>query len=142
MSRLRLELFGPLLLACGLLVACDSTPENRHHERTQFEDIPVPMGLSLDTSTGKSFSMESGSFRYGEFVYRGDATVEDVVAFVQRRMPVQGWVLVEDNSDPLERQRFRYEKERGGAEGQKELLDVTVEGKEKLIRLTYIVRRR
>ena len=137
MSRRLLACFVPIAL--GLFVSCKQLPENRHQEVVQFADVPVPLGLELDTRAGKSFSMRSGSFRHGKFIYRGDATVESVVAFIQRRMPMQGWVLVEDESDDLERQLLRYEKEQ---DGNKELLDVTVEGKIKLIRLEYLVRRR
>ena len=137
MSRRLLVCFVPIALS--LLVGCKQLPENRHQDVVQFADVPVPLGLELDTRSGKSFSMQTGGFRHGKFIYKGDATVEKVVAFIQRRMPMQGWVLVEDESDDLERQLLRYEKEQGG---HKELLDVTVEGKIKLIRLEYVVRRR
>ncbi len=137
MSRHLLVSIVPIALA--LLLGCKQLPENRHQDVEQFPDVPVPLGLELDTSAGKSFSMLKGSYRHGKFIYKGDATVERVMAFIQRRMPMQGWILIEDQSDDLERQLLRYEKEENG---NKELLDVTVEGKTKLTRLLYLVRRR
>ena len=65
---------------------------------TQFDDIPAPLGFSLDLGEGRTFSYTEGAggpvpVRLGRMEYTGLGDAEEVVAWYASEMPrpIHGW---------------------------------------------------
>ena len=62
-----------------------------HREDIVLKDIPLPQDfMALEGS----FCYGSEAFRYGEFVYRGLLSVDDLFFFYKEQMPGQNWIPV------------------------------------------------
>ncbi|HHN74799.1 MAG TPA: hypothetical protein ENK10_06170 [Acidobacteria bacterium] len=82
-----------LTLLCAVLAGCRNSPYARiQSDSRQFQDVVVPAGFRLQDD--RSRSLEESTFRTAEFVYRGDAKVDEAAAYVQRRMPNHSWKMV------------------------------------------------
>lgn len=66
--------------------------------RSQFDDIPVPLGMQLITLGNRSFTYERGGVRVGHLEYSGNVAGGDVVDFFRANMPLQpyGWTMTEE----------------------------------------------
>ncbi len=69
--------------------------------RSQFEDIPVPLGMQLITLGNRSFTYERGGVRVGHLEYSGDVAGSEVVDFFRANMPLQpyGWTMTEETRE-------------------------------------------
>ncbi|MBK8980553.1 MAG: hypothetical protein IPM29_32015 [Planctomycetes bacterium] len=57
----------------------------------QFDDVPVPDGMELQTGMNQSFSHVSEPFRFGDFHYAGSVPFGQVVSDMRAKMPLFGW---------------------------------------------------
>lgn len=83
-------------------------------QRTQFEDVPVPMGFEFVTRGNRSFSFDRGGVRVGRFSYWGRAPREEVVAFFRETLPLRAYrweFLGEDRNADGTTLRFRKERQ-------------------------------
>lgn len=94
--------FGMFGLLLGFpLVSChtfpgEGPPEGSHGvNAVQFEDIPVPQGMVLKDSQHRSHSIQTGDYRYGEFVYEGSLSLAQVSQYLTERMPQYNWSQVD-----------------------------------------------
>lgn len=71
------------------LLGCASTPPR---QRTEFEDIPVPKGLTYQPD--ESTVIESPSVKAGRFVYRGRVEPESLAEALRSTLEANGWRTV------------------------------------------------
>lgn len=94
---------GAAVLAALALASCQAPRAGGAPESgvtaLQFQDIPVPDGMTLRESPRYSHSREVGEYRYGDFVYVGLVPIADVSAYLQERMPQHSWQLMDHQSD-------------------------------------------
>jgi hypothetical protein len=67
------------------LAACASSPK----QRSEFEDIPVPSGLTLDRS--KSTVIESPSAKAARLVYKGRIEPDSLGVVYRTTLEANGW---------------------------------------------------
>ncbi|MEM7199896.1 MAG: hypothetical protein AAF628_06500 [Planctomycetota bacterium] len=63
----------------------------------QFQDIPVPEGLTLRERFHASDSRVAGDYRYANFTYGGTLPVAEVGTYLLERMPQHSWRLEDDH---------------------------------------------
>ena len=71
----------------------------------QFSEVPVPRGLQLIASRNESGSFEAGSFKWGNFHYRGTTLLPAAVGFIKEQMAQHKWEVVREEA-PNSRERF------------------------------------
>jgi len=83
------RVFGslPLLLAVFLVAACASAPPRP--VRSEFEDIPVPRGLTLDLD--KTTIIESPSVKAARLFYRGRIEPESLAQAFRTTLEANAW---------------------------------------------------
>ena len=69
------------------LTACASTPPKV--QRSEFEDIPVPKGLTVDLN--KSTIIESPSVKAARLFYKGRVEVESLALAFRTTLEANGW---------------------------------------------------
>ena len=69
------------------LAACGSSPPKQ--ARSEFEDIPVPRGLTLDWN--KSTVIESPSLKAARLVYKGRVEPDSLGVVYQTTLEANGW---------------------------------------------------
>jgi hypothetical protein len=69
------------------LTACASSPPRQ--ARSEFEDIPVPRGLSLDWD--KSTVIESPTIKAARLVYKGRVEPESLGVALRSTLEANGW---------------------------------------------------
>ena len=69
------------------LAACASSPPKQ--ARTEFEDIPVPTGLTLDWN--KSTVIESPSLKAARLVYKGRVEPDSLGVVYRTTLEANGW---------------------------------------------------
>ncbi len=78
------------VLVCSVLVlalsACASTPR---HPRSEFEDIPVPKGLALDSD--KSTVIETPTVKAARLVYKGRIELDSLGVAFRSTLEANGW---------------------------------------------------
>ena len=74
------------------LAACASSPK----QRSEFEDIPVPSGLTLDWS--KSTVIESPSLKAARLVYKGRVEPGSLGVLYRTTLEANGWHLTSTTS--------------------------------------------
>ena len=62
-----------------------------NREDIVLKDIPLPEDF---VALNGSFCYGSEAFRYGEFVYRGLLSVDDLFYYYKEQMPGQNWIAV------------------------------------------------
>jgi hypothetical protein len=70
-----------------LFVACASTPPRP--VRSEFEDIPVPKGLTYEPD--RSTIIESPQVKAARLVYRGRIEIESLAAAMRTTLESNGW---------------------------------------------------
>ena len=70
-----------------LLAACASTPPRP--VRSEFEDIPVPKGLTYEAD--RSTIIESPQVKAARLVYRGRIEIESLAAAMRATLEGNGW---------------------------------------------------
>jgi len=77
-----------VLVAIALLVAACATTSSRP-VRSEFEDIPVPRGLSL--AEGRSTIIESPTVKAARLVYRGRIEPQSLGVAMRQTLEGSGW---------------------------------------------------
>ncbi len=70
-----------------MLTACASSPPRA--QRSEFEDIPVPRGLSLDLN--KSTIIESPTVKAARLFYKGRIEPESLAVTFRTTLEANGW---------------------------------------------------
>src|SRR5437879_12052072 len=81
-------------LVLALTAGCATTSSKA--ARSEFEDIPVPKGLSYQP--GKSTVIESPTVKAARLVYRGRLEVESLGAAMRTTLEANGWRHVSSTS--------------------------------------------
>ena len=91
---MRKQTFALLALAALLLTSCATTPSRP--TRSEFEDIPVPRGLSYleDQST----IIESPSVKAARMIYRGRIEISSLATAMRTTLEANGWRPVSSNT--------------------------------------------
>lgn len=83
-----------LLMITGCAV--NSTSSNQYvtnavkqTKTEKFDDIPIYPGFNIIRE--KSIIYESGNIKVGRLVFRGDASINDVVDYYKTNLPENGW---------------------------------------------------
>jgi hypothetical protein len=75
------------LLVLAFAAGCASAPPKQ--ARSEFEDIPVPKGLSYQPD--KSTIIESPTVKAARLVYRGRIDVDSLAAAMRSTLEANGW---------------------------------------------------
>ena len=75
------------LVVSVLLTACASNPPRA--VRSEFEDIPVPKGLSYQQD--ESTIIETPKIRAGRHVYRGRLEIDSLNTAIRNTLEANGW---------------------------------------------------
>lgn len=90
----------PLLMVFSLLGGCQSSGVvesepmfsniglTHHRKDLVLKDIPLPDNFTL---LSESFFYATPSFRYGELLYRGNLSVDDLYFYYKKQMEAMGW---------------------------------------------------
>jgi hypothetical protein len=76
------------VIAASLLLAACATAPSRS-TRSEFEDIPVPKGLSYQQD--ESTVIETPKVRAGRHLYRGRLEIESLTTAVKTTLEANGW---------------------------------------------------
>ena len=80
--------YFPVAVAVALiLTGCASSPPQP--QRSEFEDIPVPKGLTLDL--GKSTVIESPTVKAARLLYKGRVEPESLAVAFRTTLEANGW---------------------------------------------------
>src|SRR5215470_14471786 len=74
-------------LALLLATACASNPPRV--QRSEFEDVPVPKGLTVDL--GKSTIIESPQVKAARIFYKGRVEIESLAVAFRTTLEANGW---------------------------------------------------
>jgi hypothetical protein len=78
---------APALVVLTLLTACASAPSRP--VRAEFEDIPVPKGLTYMQS--ESTVIETPNVKAGRHIYRGRLEPESLTTAIRTTLEANGW---------------------------------------------------
>jgi hypothetical protein len=90
-----------------LLAACASSPPRP--SRTEFEDIPVPRGLSYQQD--RSTIIETPNVKAGRHIYRGRLEVDSLATAIRSTLEANGWRHVSSTKTSQHGATQVYEKE-------------------------------
>jgi hypothetical protein len=76
-----------LAIALVVLAGCASSPPRP--QRSEFEDVPVPKGLTLDSS--KSTIIESPSVKAARLFYKGRLEPDSLATAFRTTLEANGW---------------------------------------------------
>jgi hypothetical protein len=82
-----LSKLAPALAVCLILTACASTPPRA--VRSEFEDIPVPKGLTYQVD--ESTIIETPNVKAGRHVYRGRLELDSLTTAIRNTLEANGW---------------------------------------------------
>ena len=82
-----LRKLAPALAVCLMLTACASTPPRA--VRSEFEDIPVPKGLTYQQE--ESTIIETPNVKAGRHVYRGRLELDSLTTAIRNTLEANGW---------------------------------------------------
>ncbi|HUF92496.1 MAG TPA: hypothetical protein VMR23_08980 [Candidatus Limnocylindria bacterium] len=89
-----------------VLTACASAPSRP--VRSEFEDIPVPKGLTYEP--GRSTIIESPQVKAARLVYRGRIEIESLAAAMRTTLEDHGWRNVSSTTTARHGMTQVYEK--------------------------------
>jgi len=95
-----------LLLVVTILNACASAPPRA--QRSEFEDIPVPKGLTLDLD--KSTIIESPTVKAARLFYKGRLEPESLATAFRTTLEANGWRSVSSTTASRKGTTQVYEK--------------------------------
>ncbi len=84
---MRMTKLGTTVVLLLLLAGCASVPAKP--VRSEFEDIPVPKGLTLQTDT--STVIESPTVKAARLVYRGRIEMDSLTVALRTTLEANGW---------------------------------------------------
>jgi hypothetical protein len=82
-----LSKLAPAFAVCLILTACASTPPRA--VRSEFEDIPVPKGLTYQVD--ESTIIETPNVKAGRHVYRGRLELDSLTTAIRNTLEANGW---------------------------------------------------
>ena len=82
-----LQKLAPALAVSLMLTACASTPPRA--VRSEFEDIPVPKGLSYQVD--ESTIIETPNVKAGRHIYRGRLELDSLTTAIRNTLEANGW---------------------------------------------------
>jgi hypothetical protein len=82
-----MRLFSVVLAVVLILAGCASSPPQP--ARSEFEDIPVPKGLTLDLN--KSTVIESPTVKAARLLYKGRVEPESLAIAFRTTLEANGW---------------------------------------------------
>lgn len=82
-----LRKLAPALAVSLMLAACASTPPRA--VRSEFEDIPVPKGLTYQQEA--STVIETPNVKAGRHVYRGRLELDSLTTAIRNTLEANGW---------------------------------------------------
>jgi hypothetical protein len=91
---MRIQRFATALLVLAFTAGCASAPPKA--VRSEFEDIPVPKGLSYQPD--KSTIIESPTVKAARLVYRGRLEVDSLATAMRTTLEANGWRHVSSTS--------------------------------------------
>lgn len=94
-----LAILGVSLLAllCGGCAVSDRPVDDG--PPVQFDDVAVPDGMVLKSDLNESYSRQTLAERIGHFEYYGPGTVDERQDYMRRRMPLNGWELIDEKTE-------------------------------------------
>ena len=95
-----------LIVAAVIVAACASAPPRP--PRSEFEDIPVPKGLTYQPD--KSTIIESPSVKAARLVYRGRIEPESLAVAMRTTLEANGWRNVSSTTSARHGATQVYEK--------------------------------
>ena len=81
-----LRKLAPALAVSVMLTACASTPRA---VRSEFEDIPVPKGLTYQQDA--STVIETPNVKAGRHIYRGRLELDSLTTAIRNTLEANGW---------------------------------------------------
>lgn len=106
MPSVALRRLALALLVVALTAACASAPPRP--VRSEFEDIPVPKGLTY--LAGKSTIIESPSVKAARLIYRGRIEIESLAVAMRTTLEANGWRHVSSTTTSAHGTTQVYEK--------------------------------
>ena len=97
-----------ILMSLVVLVAAACATTQSHPLRSEFEDIPVPKGLTYVDS--QSVVIESPSVKAARLIYRGRIEVGSLALAMRTMMEANGWRAVSNTSGATHGTTQVYEK--------------------------------
>jgi len=89
---------GILILALLLVGACapaqkevQTSPVQAEQVKEELLGLNVPIYPDFKLIPDKSFIYESGNIKVGRLVFRGRASIKDIVSFYKDALPQKGW---------------------------------------------------
>jgi len=95
-----------ILFVIAFVGACASAPPRP--QRSEFEDIPVPKGLTLDA--GKSTVIESPAVKAARLFYKGRLDPESLATAFRATLEANGWRHLSTASSAAKSTTQVYEK--------------------------------
>jgi hypothetical protein len=107
MPAMTLRGFAAVAAASLLLAACASNPPRA--TRTEFEDIPVPKGLTYQQD--ESTVIETPNVKAGRHIYRGRLELDSLTAAIRSTLEANGWRHVSSTKSSQHGTTQVYEKD-------------------------------
>lgn len=104
---MKLPGFAAAIAASLVLVACASNPSRA--TRTEFEDIPVPKGLTYQQE--ESTVIETPNVKAGRHIYRGRLELDSLTTAIRTTLEANGWRHVSSTKSSQHGTTQVYEKD-------------------------------
>ena len=95
--------------ALAVLASCQSYSDFGVHS-VQPRDIPVPLGMQLDTHLHRSDSVEVGEYRYANLVYRGSMPTMQIGDYLRNRMPQHSYELTSQERTDEDTEQYTFQR--------------------------------
>jgi hypothetical protein len=102
-----LQKIATALVVSVLLTACASNPPRA--VRSEFEDIPVPKGLSYQQD--ESTIIETPNVKAGRHIYRGRLELDSLTTAIRNTLEANGWRHVSSTKSSQHGTTQVYEKD-------------------------------
>lgn len=104
---MKLRRVAAVAMTSLLLASCASTPPRA--TRTEFEDIPVPKGLTYQVD--ESTVIETPNVKAGRHIYRGRLELDSLTTAIRSTLEANGWRHVSSSKSSQHGTTQVYEKD-------------------------------
>lgn len=87
-----MRLLALCVIALVLTTACSASSGAPRAQRSEFEDVPVPAGLTLDTS--RTTIIESPTVKAARLFYKGRVKPDSLIVAYRTSLEANGWRYV------------------------------------------------